>query len=420
MSAQLPHESAQCEYAGILGDSDDSDEEPCPSDKLAVAWDDLPILERLGLTSGADMTEEEVESEFSKLAMAFRCDQYTLSQRLQAEEHDRVIAQENLTLELQRARDSLEALRGRCADSERSHMLSCIDTSLDTVLGSMEDIISTAEMLGAVHQEARVSCSVELMQTHMQHLRLRHSAHNVQLQETRKLLHRCRGRIHSDSAEDGDVRQLFVRQGSQQHLMRRRVSVTLLPTQAQLSDLEVRFMEGCRAGGDTDSQGPTEDAVSHTTRTPPRAPRAWRTTTTPGGSQRSRSGRGAQRRQRSRSRPPGHHHGQGQEARRSSASSAHLTLSLWTSRLYQHNNALYSLGCPFYAVFYWSWPSSSSVSCGLFCLFIGDLHIPTGMDTLPSESYVQHFCEILRMERLHMVPWDTTLAVELLLLSLKS
>ncbi|XP_062303093.1 inositol 1,4,5-triphosphate receptor associated 2 isoform X9 [Osmerus eperlanus] len=266
MSAQLPHESAQCEYAGILGDSDDSDEEPCPSDKLAVAWDDLPILERLGLTSGADMTEEEVESEFSKLAMAFRCDQYTLSQRLQAEEHDRVIAQENLTLELQRARDSLEALRGRCADSERSHMLSCIDTSLDTVLGSMEDIISTAEMLGAVHQEARVSCSVELMQTHMQHLRLRHSAHNVQLQETRKLLHRCRGRIHSDSAEDGDVRQLFVRQGSQQHLMRRRVSVTLLPTQAQLSDLEVRFMEGCRAGGDTDSQGPTEDAVSHTTR----------------------------------------------------------------------------------------------------------------------------------------------------------
>ncbi|XP_062302691.1 inositol 1,4,5-triphosphate receptor associated 2 isoform X4 [Osmerus eperlanus] len=265
MSAQLPHESAQCEYAGILGDSDDSDEEPCPSDKLAVAWDDLPILERLGLTSGADMTEEEVESEFSKLAMAFRCDQYTLSQRLQAEEHDRVIAQENLTLELQRARDSLEALRGRCADSERSHMLSCIDTSLDTVLGSMEDIISTAEMLGAVHQEARVSCSVELMQTHMQHLRLRHSAHNVQLQETRKLLHRCRGRIHSDSAEDGDVRQLFVRQGSQQHLMRRRVSVTLLPTQAQLSDLEVRFMEGCRAGGDTDSQGPTEDAVSHTT-----------------------------------------------------------------------------------------------------------------------------------------------------------
>ncbi|XP_046881796.1 inositol 1,4,5-triphosphate receptor associated 2-like [Hypomesus transpacificus] len=276
MSVQLPHESAQCEYAGILGDSDDSDEEPCPSDKLAVAWDDLPILERLGLTSGADMTEEEVESEFSKLAMAFRCDQYTLSQRLQAEEHDRAVAQENLTLELQQARESLEALRGRCADSERSHMLSCIDTSLDTVLGSMEDVISAAEMLGAVHQdgwrdskEARVSCSVELMQTHMQHLKLRHSAHNVQLQETRKLLHRCRGRIHSDSAEDGDVRQLFVRQGSQQHLMRRRVSVTLLPTQAQLSDLEVRFTDGCRAGGDTDSQGPTESAVSHTTSTSP-------------------------------------------------------------------------------------------------------------------------------------------------------
>ena len=67
--------------------------------------------------------------------------------------------------------------------------------------------------------------------------------------------------------------------------------------------------------------------------------------------------------------------------------------------LYQHNSALYSLGCPFYAVVYWSWLASSSVSCGLFCPFLGDLHIPTGMDTLPSESYVQHLCELLRMER---------------------
>ena len=51
--------------------------------------------------------------------MAFRCDQYTLSQRLQAEEHDRAVAQENLTLELQQARESLEVSlgeeRGQCA-----------------------------------------------------------------------------------------------------------------------------------------------------------------------------------------------------------------------------------------------------------------------------------------------------------------
>lgn len=256
MSGQTPNEATQCAYAGILGDSEDSEEEPCLDTKQAVAWEDLPILERLGLSSGADMTEEEVESAFTQLAMAYHCDQYTLSRRLEAEEHDRIVAQENLTLELQRSKDTLQALRSRCVDSKRSGILSRIESSLDTVLGSMDDIISAAETLGAVHQEARVSCSVKLMEIHVEHLKRRHNAEGNELIETRKLVHRSRGRIQSDSAEDGDIRHLFVRQGSQQHLMRRRVSFTLLPTQTQLNDLEAKFLEGCRVSAETDAQGP--------------------------------------------------------------------------------------------------------------------------------------------------------------------
>lgn len=45
---------------------------------------------------------------FSQITMAFHCDQYTLKQRLQAEEHARNLAEENIQLELSRGRETLE------------------------------------------------------------------------------------------------------------------------------------------------------------------------------------------------------------------------------------------------------------------------------------------------------------------------
>lgn len=48
---------------------------------------------------------------FSQIAMAFHCDQYTLKQRLQAEEHARNLAEENIQLELSRGRETLEVQR---------------------------------------------------------------------------------------------------------------------------------------------------------------------------------------------------------------------------------------------------------------------------------------------------------------------
>ncbi|XP_045561741.1 inositol 1,4,5-triphosphate receptor associated 1 isoform X3 [Salmo salar] len=276
MNAQ---KATPCEYAGILGDSSDSDEEPSPEDQLAISWEHLPILERLGLSSGTEMTEKEVENAFTQLALAFRCDQYTLTQRLQAEEHDRTVAQENFILELDQTRSTLQYLRGRCVDAE---MLSRIEASLDTVLDGVSDIIAAAEMLGTVHQEARVCHSVEMMGIHAEHLKRRHAVERSELLESRKFFHRSRGRRHSDS-EDGDFRHLFARRDSQQTILRRRVSVTLIPTGSEvgnnntktyshcgpvimLSDLETKFQEGCRASADTDSQGPAGGSVNQASR----------------------------------------------------------------------------------------------------------------------------------------------------------
>lgn len=238
-------EHAQYEYSGILGDSEDSDEETIPEQLLAASWEELSILKRLGLSGCEEMTEEEAECAFAQFAMAFHCDQYTLTQRLQAEEHDRSVALENLQLELQNTRDTLQMLCEHMSNSEVNERVKQMEESLQTMENSVENIITTAETLGASHQEARMSRGVQLMALHVENLKKRHSLESTELLHTRKLLQSTRGRLLSDSIVDGDLKQLAG--DSRQLVTRRRVSITLIPTQAQLTDLEVKFLESCRS-----------------------------------------------------------------------------------------------------------------------------------------------------------------------------
>uniref|UniRef100_H3C811 Lymphoid restricted membrane protein n=1 Tax=Tetraodon nigroviridis TaxID=99883 RepID=H3C811_TETNG len=120
--------------------------------------------------------------------MAFHCDQYTLKQRLQAEEHARNLAEENIQLELSRGRETLETLKGLCMDNKRSRILQRLELSLDILAGTVERISNTAEVLGAVHQEARVSRAVELMLAHVENLRRQQEKNLADLEEARKLI----------------------------------------------------------------------------------------------------------------------------------------------------------------------------------------------------------------------------------------
>ncbi|KAL2103330.1 hypothetical protein ACEWY4_000198 [Coilia grayii] len=169
-----------------LSSEEDSDEDAL-QEELIASLNQLSILERLGPTS-EEMTEGEVESAFSQLALAFRCDQYTLDQRLQTEEHARNKAEENLHLELQRGKEAIEALKGMCLDRERFKALQKLDFTLDILAGTVDQVARTAEVLGAVHQEAKVSRAVELMLAHVENLRQRHERHSAELEETRKLI----------------------------------------------------------------------------------------------------------------------------------------------------------------------------------------------------------------------------------------
>ncbi|XP_070963256.1 inositol 1,4,5-triphosphate receptor associated 2 [Oncorhynchus clarkii lewisi] len=228
-----PKQSDQPTKMLIVLDSEDSEEESIEEQQPVTPWNDLCIIDRVGFTS-AKMSEEQVENAFSQIALAFRSDQYTLKQRLQAEEHARNLAEENIQLELMRGRETLETLKALCLDSIRSKILQRLELCLDILGGTVERISNTAEVLGAVHQEARVSRAVELMVSHVDNLK-RRNERDTELDETKKLNRKILRRNYSDPRDEEEFRQKDNKTSQQLHIgaSRRRVSIAVINKQAQ-------------------------------------------------------------------------------------------------------------------------------------------------------------------------------------------
>ncbi|KAK5894561.1 hypothetical protein CesoFtcFv8_011243 [Champsocephalus esox] len=233
MNAQPDAETNSDSMPMMLLGSDDSDEESSKEEPAITIWNELSIIERVGLNS-VDMSEKDLETAFSQIAMAFSCDQYTLKQRLRAEEHARNLAEENIHLELTRGRETVETLKGLCLDSKRSKILQRLELSLDILGGTVKRISNTAEVLGAVHQEARVSRAVELMVAHVENVKRRHDRTVLELEETRSSVqpqNPCRNlkdpRASPDLEESDGIGNI-----SQPNINRRRVSITLIHSQS--------------------------------------------------------------------------------------------------------------------------------------------------------------------------------------------
>ncbi|XP_014864939.1 PREDICTED: lymphoid-restricted membrane protein-like isoform X2 [Poecilia mexicana] len=234
MEGFAPDAETNGHHLSTMTDSNDSEEESSQEEPPVTCWSELSIIERVGLNS-VDMTEKDLETAFSQIALAFRCDQYTLKQRLQSEEHARNLAEENIHLELSRGRETLETLKGLCLDSKRSSILQRLELSLDILGGTVERISSTAEVLGAVHQEARVSRAVELMVAHVESLRRRHDRHLAELEEAKNSLQQqqqqlssCRHSNHPRTIPEPERQEDRKRRNSNQSVLRRRVSASII------------------------------------------------------------------------------------------------------------------------------------------------------------------------------------------------
>ncbi|XP_011475339.1 protein MRVI1-like [Oryzias latipes] len=229
-----PDRELRCRKLSIEPDSDDSQEDVSREETPLPGWNELSIIERVGLNS-VEMSEKDLEVAFSQIALAFRCDQYTLKQRLQAEEHARNLAEENIQLELSRGRETLEMLKGLCLDSKRSTILQKLQLSLDILGGTVERISNTAEVLGAVHQEARMSRAVELMVAHVESLRRRHDKNVAELEEMKKMMqqHPSSYRNSINPTTSPEPEESDKMKNSKEGVLRRRISASIMSCQSQ-------------------------------------------------------------------------------------------------------------------------------------------------------------------------------------------
>ncbi|TRY60097.1 hypothetical protein DNTS_012005 [Danionella cerebrum] len=177
---QVPNQTETSENESENGDGSED-----PS-----AFEELSAMDRLCSESVADLTEEELETAFSRLCLAFHCDHHTLCQRLEMEEHARNNAEDNLKLEVERGMEVLETLKGMCYDMKRAVLLQRLELCLNIIAGTVGRISNTSEVLGSVHQEAKVNRAVELMVTHVENLNRRHERSLAELEELKKQMDR--------------------------------------------------------------------------------------------------------------------------------------------------------------------------------------------------------------------------------------
>ncbi|NXL44200.1 LRMP protein, partial [Podilymbus podiceps] len=147
------------------------------------------------------------QAAFAHLALAFRCDMFTLRQRVQVEKRARDAAEENIQEELGQCRAALERLGPSCTDEGCRETLEQLQRSLAVLAAAVERATSAAEKLGAVHQEARMSRAAEVMVQHVENLKRHHMREHAELEEMKRLIQQnSRNRQLAETQDDAEPR----------------------------------------------------------------------------------------------------------------------------------------------------------------------------------------------------------------------
>ncbi|XP_063786153.1 LOW QUALITY PROTEIN: inositol 1,4,5-triphosphate receptor associated 2 [Pseudophryne corroboree] len=147
--------------------------------------------------------EREMETEFLRLSLGFKCDLFTLDKRLRLEERSRDLAEENLKKELAGCKKLLEALIPFCEEDNQTHeIVKKLENRLQFLNQHTTRVASRAEMLGAIHQESRVSKAVEVMIQHVENLKRMYAKEHAELEELREAMQQNERSSSSAAGED--------------------------------------------------------------------------------------------------------------------------------------------------------------------------------------------------------------------------
>uniref|UniRef100_A0A670XUR0 Inositol 1,4,5-triphosphate receptor associated 2 n=1 Tax=Pseudonaja textilis TaxID=8673 RepID=A0A670XUR0_PSETE len=128
------------------------------------------------------------QAEFLRLSLGFKCDLFTLEKRVRLEERSRDLAEGSLRKEITGALKLLDSLASLSEDNQVQEIVKKLQKSLDLLNQHATRIASKAEMLGAVHQESRVSKAVEVMIQHVENLKRTYAREHAELEELKELL----------------------------------------------------------------------------------------------------------------------------------------------------------------------------------------------------------------------------------------
>uniref|UniRef100_A0A1A8NAZ1 Lymphoid-restricted membrane protein n=1 Tax=Nothobranchius pienaari TaxID=704102 RepID=A0A1A8NAZ1_9TELE len=167
-------------------------------------------------------SDKEIETEFQRLALGFKCDMFTLEKRLRLEERSRDLAEENVRREVSSCQGLLQALIPLCDDDSQSmEIIQRLQKNLNILIQSMTRVSSRSEMLGAIHQENRIGKAVEVMIQHVENLRRTYTKEHSELLELREALMQSERSFGSE--KDGKNSRMPYKQST------RRVSIAAFP-----------------------------------------------------------------------------------------------------------------------------------------------------------------------------------------------
>uniref|UniRef100_A0A3B3B6Y8 Lymphoid-restricted membrane protein n=1 Tax=Oryzias melastigma TaxID=30732 RepID=A0A3B3B6Y8_ORYME len=133
--------------------------------------------------------DKEIEAEFQRLSLGFKCDMFTLEKRLKLEQRSRDLAEENIRKEVSSCQGLLQALTPLCEDDTQSmEIIQRLQKNLDILIQSTNRVSSRSEMLGAIHQENRIGKAVEVMIQHVENLKRTYTKEHAELLELREAL----------------------------------------------------------------------------------------------------------------------------------------------------------------------------------------------------------------------------------------
>ncbi|KAM6161695.1 inositol 1,4,5-triphosphate receptor associated 2 isoform 1-T1 [Erethizon dorsatum] len=174
--------------------------------------------------------EKEVEAEFLRLSLGFKCDWFTLEKRVKLEERSRDLAEENLKKEITNCLKLLESLTPLCEeDNQAQEIIKKLENSITFLSQCTTRVASRAEMLGAINQESRVSKAVEVMIQHVENLKRMYAKEHAELEELKQVL--LQNERSFNPLEDEDDCQIKKRSASlnSKPSSLRRVTIASLP-----------------------------------------------------------------------------------------------------------------------------------------------------------------------------------------------